>query len=575
MGAVPDCAFGMNRFSRLLRLLATALSATLLLACTADEPARKNAARPGSATPSNARPGTSPKQGKFIRKACELPNKWIEYVYRGWDGGRARAYDIALVPHPPNYMGSLTDTSHSGPYGFLQRVPLVFFGPGHVGSAGPIEIPGEVTLADVAPTVAELLDFEWPDREGKVLDDALTSSDTPPKLIFTAVIDGGGWNVLDHWDGRWPNIKRLMQKGISIDNAVAGSSPSITPAIHTTLSMGAFPNRHKITAIVMRTDTGELTEAFVPPHKSRAIENVDPEANTDMPTIADLWDRSVDNEALVGMLSPGRLQFGMMGLGTAVEGGDRDIAAILSEQGDWATKRSSYSMPGYVNDLEGPDLDAVDRSDGEADGLWRGHAMPEVDATPAFAPWENETMQAILEREGFGADTITDLFYVNYKAPDAAGHEYNMIAPEEGETIESVDAAVGDMIDWLDENVGRGEYVFILTADHGQTPLDAGGWPIRPLELTADLDARFDDTKNGRGIVQDTSAATLFMNAGEMRANGVRPEDVARFLLGYTFEENVAPGDPFPAEFSQRSGESIFAGAIPGGLVDDVHEACL
>jgi predicted AlkP superfamily pyrophosphatase or phosphodiesterase len=572
---VPDCAFGMDRLSRLLRLLASALTATLVLACTADEPARKSDARSAPDTSNDAPTETPPKQARFIRRACDLPDKWIEYVYRGWDGGKARAYDIALVPHPPNYMGSLTDTSHSGPYGFLQRVPLVLFGPGHIGSRGPITIPEEVTLADVAPTVAELLDFRLPERDGKVLDEAVVSSSTPPKLIFTAVIDGGGWNVLDLWGDRWPNIKRLMHEGVSIENAVAGSSPSITPAVHTTLSTGAFPNRHKITAIVLRTDEGQLTEPFAPHATAPTIENVDPGANTDMPTIADLWDLSLENDALVGMVSPGRFQFGMMGLGTTVEGGDKDIAAILSGQGEWATNTRFYSMPGYVNDLEGPNLDAVDRSDGEADGLWRGHAMPEVDATPAFAPWENETIQAMLGREGFGADAITDLFYVNYKAPDAAGHEYNMIAPEQGDVIESVDTAVGDMIGWLDENVGRGEYVFILTADHGQTPLEAGGWPIRPLELTADLDARFDHTDNGQGIVQDTSAATLFMDAAEMRTNRVRPEDVARFLLGYKFEENIAPGDPFPAEFSDRAEEAIFAGAIPGALVDDANKACL
>jgi hypothetical protein len=234
-------------------------------------------------------------------------------------------------------------------------------------------------------------------------------------------------------------------------------------------------------------------------------------------------------------------------------------------------------MPGYVTEVEGPqaELDAVDRSDGAADGLWRGHAMPPADTTPAFAPWENRTMKAMLEREGFGQDALTDLFYVNYKAPDKAGHAYNMIAPEQGEVIESVDRAVADMIVWLDHNVGKGEYVFVLTADHGQTPLEAGGWPIRPIELAADLNERFDDNPNGKGIVQDTSASTLFMSRGEMKANGVTPEAVARFLMDYPQEANIGPGETLPEQFAGREGEGIFRAALPGRLVDDAKAACL
>lgn len=197
--------------------------------------------------------------------------------------------------------------------------------------------------------------------------------------------------------------------------------------------------------------------------------------------------------------------------------------------------------------------------------------MPPIDTTPAFAPWENRVMQALLKKEGFGRDEIPDLFYVNYKAPDKAGHLYNMISEEVGETVESVDAAVGDMIDWLDRNVGKNNYVFILTADHGQTPLDTGGWPIRPLELTDDLNEQFDAVSDDRGLVQDTSAATLFLDKKEMHANDVEPEEIAEWLLKYTIGDNVDTGDYLPTQYGGREDELIYDGVIPGRLVDDVY----
>ncbi|HYN36260.1 MAG TPA: hypothetical protein VEV82_04720, partial [Actinomycetota bacterium] len=97
-------------------------------------------------------------------------------VYEGWDFGRARAFDLALVPHPPNYMGSITDTSHSGPYDFLQRVPLVFYGPGHISERGTVRVDRKVSLVDLAPTFAAAMDFDFPERDGQPITAILSNT---------------------------------------------------------------------------------------------------------------------------------------------------------------------------------------------------------------------------------------------------------------------------------------------------------------------------------------------------------------------------------------------------------------
>lgn len=534
------------------------------------DPTRKNSSNGAD------EPGPSGLRGANLRAGCRLPKRWVNAVYEGWDFGRVRAFDLALVPHPPNYMGSITDTSHSGPYDFLQRVPLVFYGPGHISERGTVNVDRKVSLVDLAPTFAAAMDFDFPERDGRPITEILADTSDPPKLIVTAVIDGGGWNVLDHWADKWPRMKELMKEGASIANATVGSSPSITPAIHTNLSTGLYPRKHGVTAIVVRTDEGDLTETFAPVGENTGIANMDATISLKATTLSDEWDLATDNRALIGMVSPGFLQIGMVGAGAAVSGADRDIVAVLAKKtNEWGTNPNLYSMPDYVNtEVRGParDKHAVDRADGLVDGLWRGREITPVFATPAMAPWENRTIQALIEREGFGQDDVTDLFYINYKAPDAAGHLYNMIAPEQGDTIESVDTAIGELVEWLDRNVGSEEYILAVTADHGQTPLGAGGWPIRPLEIIADLNARFDHTPNDRGVIQDTSAHTLFMSTPELKLNGVAPEEVADYLYDYRFAENVAEGDAYPAEFAGREDERIFDTVIPGRLLDDVQD---
>jgi hypothetical protein len=528
---------------------------------------------PSSARPTPAEEGFVPRRA-FLQDACKLPPEWVRLIHRGWVPGPSRGHDLILVPKPPNYLGGPINASHSGPYDFLQRIPLLFYGPGFIQSLGRTSLGREVTLVNVAPTLAELMQFEWPDRVGTSLSEILIDNPEPPRLIVEVVIDGGGWNVLEHWPDRWPNLERLMAEGTTIVDAIVGSSPSITPSVHTTLSTGAYPRLHEVTGITVRRDDGSLAGAFSTEARLTNAESTRPDSSLAIPTIGDMWDVANGNVPLVGMFATGNYPLGMLGYGAAYEGGDRDILALT--QGDeWATNSDYYSLPDYVNtEIAGPqtDIEAVDRADGAADGKWQGHEIRPIDATPALAPWQNRAMQAVLEREGFGTDAITDLFFLNYKSPDYAGHQWNMIAPEQGDVIESVDAALADMIEWLDGNVGEDQYVVVVTADHGQTPIDKGGWPINRAEILNDINERFDTLDNDVNIVQSTSAVSLFMNRAELADNGVRAEEIASYLSRYTINDNTPAGAEVAQEFRDRGAERIFSAVFPGRRLPDIVE---
>lgn len=508
----------------------------------------------------------------YLEDACRLPSEWVKLIHRGWARGRSRGHDLVLVPKPPNYVGGPVNASHSGPYDFLQRIPLVFYGPGFIKPLGRTSLGREVTLVNVAPTLAKLMNFEWPNRVGTSLDEILTDNPATPRLIVEVVIDGGGWNVLEYWPDRWPKLEALMNEGVTIEDAIVGSSPSITPSVHTTLSTGAYPRLHEVTGITIRKDDGSLAGAFSKEARQTSAPTIRPYSSLEMTTLADLWDASQGNLPEVAMFATGNYPLGMLGHGAAYEGGDLDILGFAAGE-LWTTNTEYYSLPEYVNtEVTGPqvDVDTVDRQDGEADGQWRGHEISPIGATPALAPWQNRTMQAVLEREGFGGDTLTDLFFINYKSPDYAGHEWNMIAPEQGDVIESVDAAVADMIEWLDANVGRDQYVFVLTADHGQTPIEQGGWPISRVEVLNDIGRRFDKLDNGMNIVQSTSAVSLFLNKAELRNNDVTAEQIASYLSRYTIEESTAEETEIPAEFKDRSDERVFSAVFPGRRLPDI-----
>ena len=78
---------------------------------------------------------------------------------------------------------------------------------------------------------------------------------------MTFVIDGGGWNVLQHWPDSWPNLKRLMGRGANYRNAITGSFPAVTACAHATIGTGTFPNQHGITGHNIR-DGSKVRKAY-------------------------------------------------------------------------------------------------------------------------------------------------------------------------------------------------------------------------------------------------------------------------------------------------------------------------
>jgi Type I phosphodiesterase / nucleotide pyrophosphatase len=511
----------------------------------------------------------------FLQDACKLPPKWVQLIHRGWAPGDTRDADLVIVPKEGNYVGNFHSTSHSGPYDFLQRVPLIFYGSGYVQNLGRISPDREVSLVDVAPTVAQMMHFDsWPSRQGATLTEVIKPNPDPPPLVVQLMMDGAGWNDLEYWPDRWPNLERLMNEGTNFDNAIVGSSPSITPAIHTNLATGTFPRFHGVTGITVRQEDGSITGGFSLVDRLSGAENTLPDIAITKSTIADEWDLANGNEPKIGALLPGNYPLGMVGIGTAQEGGDADLVG-MSTGTQWATKSPYFFIPDYINSEElsvEPHIDAVDRADGEADGQWQGHDIRPIDATPALAPWQTQVAQELIVNEGFGEDGLTDMFFMNYKAPDYAGHEWNMIAPEQGDVIESVDAAIGDFVTWLDDNIGPDNYVLIISADHGQTPLEAGGWPIVRSEVLADVNGRFDKISNKIPLIEGTSATSLFFDAEEMKRNKVAASQTASFLSRYTVGANVPPDQELPEDWADRADERVFSAVFPGGRLPDVVE---
>lgn len=469
-----------------------------------------------------------------------------------------RSPEVIPIPAEPNFIGGETTLVHSGPWEYLTRVPWIIYGPGHIDARGDIGTP--VTMADLAPTTAELIGFDgYRAPDGKPRTEGLTQRGTP-RLVVTVVWDGGGYNVLNHYPDSWPFVSKMMEEGVSYTDFSIGSNPSVTPSIHTSLGTGAFPRSHGVVGLKMRTQDG----AYVNP-----VGGSDP-ARIMVPSLSDLYDRALDNKPKTGMLGSVSWHIGMVGHGAAFQGGDRDPVALLEhERPVVKTNPSFYSLP----DIDAPGqldrlVDETDLEDGERDGKWFDRPLEtqkDISKTPAAVRYNRVLLERMIEREGFGADRIPDLLYVNFKSMDLAGHAYSFLSKDMPRLLEAEDSALRQLKRFLDAKVGKERWVMMLTADHGQTlfPKDSGAWPIRGGELAADLNRRFDPSADGVDLIDRVGASGIYVNTDQLE--DVTLNEIARWVGDYRLSENLKDSEEVPGYYEGERDDRIFDAVLVRG----------
>lgn len=515
-------------------------------------------------------PGTVPASAADIPAAAcaALDPTVVRRIYRGIDPERSG--EIQLIPPEGLQAGGL---SHASPFDTTQRIPLLIHGPGVV-RPGTYDEP--VTLADVAPTAARILRFPgFHAPDGEPLTQALlpASRSRLPRLVVTVIWDSAGIDLLNRWGESWPVLRRLAGDSAWFTNAAVGATPSNTPPSHATIGTGAFPMTHGIPDEYVRVD-GRIER---PLHLGPAVLKV--------PTLGDRYDLALGNRPEVGLLGSLSAHLLMMSRGSFVPGADRDLAVTREPNstatgGDDTAPRwrltggmsSYFSFPAYVNDPAFARgflhrIAELDRADGQADGRWREHEISSLLGgweTPARSAWQTDLIEAVIEREGFGADEVPDLLYVNYKMLDSLGHKYSADGVELLDGLRAQDQELDRLVRMLDELVGRGEWVMFLTADHGMArdPAVTGAERYEASQLATSIEATF-GSPDGR-VVQRTRPTQVWLDTGALARSGSTVADVALHLWSLTRAEVVT------GEEVERPDEAAFLAAIPTSMVREL-----
>ena len=274
-----------------------------------------------------------------------------------------------------------------------------------------------------------------------------------PKLVVGIVVDQMRWDYLYYYNKEFVEggFKRLLAEGYSCENTMIPYIPTVTAIGHSSIYTGSVPAL-----------TGILGNSFFINGKNTYCcgdDNV----------------QSVGSSSKEGKMSPRNLLASTIGdelklatdfkskvIGVAL----KDRAAILpaGHSADaaywWDTSAGHFVTSTYY-------MDKLPSWAVEFNKKHQQKPGSDIKSKPQGVTMTFDMAEAALKNERLGLGTETDMLAVSVSSTDIIGHMYSTRGPEIHDAYIQLDRDLDRFFNTLDVQVGRGNYLVFLTADHG------------------------------------------------------------------------------------------------------------
>ncbi|MEK9559537.1 MAG: alkaline phosphatase PafA [Flavobacteriaceae bacterium] len=162
----------------------------------------------------------------------------------------------------------------------------------------------------------------------------------------------------------------------------------------------------------------------------------------------------------------------------------------------------------------------------QIDKLWDQNGQySSLAATPFGNSLTTDFAFEVIEQEQMGADEIPDFLAISYSSPDYIGHKYGVNSVEVQDNYMRLDLELERLLDYLDDQVGEGEYTLFLTADHGaihvpaflnDQKIPAGYLDTKAMaeRLYHEVEEQFGD----RSLIESISYNEIYLNKEILKA---------------------------------------------------------
>ncbi|MFD1096851.1 alkaline phosphatase PafA [Salegentibacter chungangensis] len=152
--------------------------------------------------------------------------------------------------------------------------------------------------------------------------------------------------------------------------------------------------------------------------------------------------------------------------------------------------------------------------------------------------------KAAIEGESLGTDKDTDFLTLSFSSTDYIGHNFGVNSKEVEDAYIRLDKNIEDLLGYLDNTVGEGNYTIYLTADHGAVDvpnyLKSVGIPSGYFDddkFIEDLEAFAEEEFGINGLIENVSNTQVFFNYKKMEEEDIRAEDMEEVLAHFILQQ--------------------------------------
>lgn len=352
-----------------------------------------------------------------------------------------------------------------------------------------------------------------------------------PKLVVGLVVDQMRWDYLDRYYNQFTEggFRRLIDQGYSCNNCLINYVPTVTAIGHTSAYTGTTPAFHGICG----------NNFFI---NGKKVVSCQDDSAKAVGSNANFGNRSPRNLLATTIGDQLRLHTDFKSKVIGVSYKDR--AAIFpaghsANAAYWLDTKnlcfitSTYYMtelPDYVKQVN---ADIKKNKEVQKAGERIGY-------TPLCGTITTDMAIAALKGEQLGKGSSTDMICISYSQTDVIGHEWGTRGERTDAAYLTLDRDLQRLFQALDQEVGRGQWVAFLTADHGA----AHNWRFQKKHKLPGGPLYNDDLKKGiyehlkstlgieKKVIADILDYRIFLN-NDVLENADEREKVINGIVDY------------------------------------------
>ena len=377
-----------------------------------------------------------------------------------------------------------------------------------------------------------------------------------PKLVVGVVVDQMRWDYLSRYYNQFTagGFRRLIDQGYSCNNCLINYIPTITAIGHTSIYTGSTPALHGICGNTFYID-GQKVYCT----DDESVQSVGSNTNKGMMSPRNLLATTIGDQLRL------HTDFRSKVIGVSY----KDRAAILpaghsANAAYWLDTKaepfcfisSTYYMqqlPKWVQDFN---KQLAKNKEAQKEGS-------DIGLSPLCGTITTDMAIAALQNEQLGKGEATDMLCVSYSQTDVIGHKWSTRGEHTDQAYLQLDKDLARLLSALDAQVGKGNYILFLTADHGaahnwkfmqEHHMHAGPWYSEQgqNDMEATISQHFHQTL--KPVIASIFDYRVFLDHKAIQEQGLDINEVKQVLVNHLL---ASPNVCFAADYQKVTTSSL------------------